>query len=345
MRSRLLVRQVISHHKVNNTAGFSRGLPFIVYKEERGPAFMKYEKLKQLSPLLRQAISFQPITSGFSGDRTFLVATSSEKLVLKLSDIRKYASLKRKASVLRKLKDRGVLCSEVMEIGMSAEQSCTFRIFPFIEGENARASIHRLTNEEQYEIGRRAGRDLSLIHTYHAPAHEAPWGEKVMAKHERYIHAYQSSGVAFSHDQFVLDFIQSHADAVKGRPHQFQHDDFHLGNILLQGNQYAGVIDFDQSDFGDPIHDFYKLSLFSREISIPFSAGQVDHYLSKQGTKDFWLLFSIYTAMSCFSSIVWTLSYDPGHVKDMVNRVDRILKDHKRFTQLQPVWYADWHHL
>ncbi|MEH7552987.1 aminoglycoside phosphotransferase family protein [Bacillus altitudinis] len=302
---------------------------------------MKHEKLKQLSPLLKQAISFQPMTSGFSGDRTFVVITPSEKLVLKLSDIQKYSSLKKKASIQQKLKNRGVICSEVMEVGVSAEQNCTFRIFPFIEGEIARASIHLLTEEEQYEIGRRAGRDLSIMHTCDAPFYAAPWDKKVLAKHERYVHAYQSSGVTFSHDQFVLDFIQSHADAVKGRPNQFQHDDFHLGNIIIQRHQYAGAIDFDQSDWGDPIHDFYKLSLFSRERSIPFSAGQLDAYISTQTTHDFWLLFSIYTAMSCFSSIVWTLSYDPGHVKDMVNRVERILSDHKRFTQLIPVWYVD----
>ncbi|AMB89790.1 kanamycin kinase [Bacillus altitudinis] len=302
---------------------------------------MKHEKLKQLSPLLKQAISFRPMTSGFSGDRTFLVTTPSEKLVLKLSDIQKYSSLKKKASIQQKLKNRGVICSEVMEVGVSAEQNCTFRIFPFIEGEIARASIHLLTEEEQYEIGRRAGRDLSIMHTFDAPFYAAPWDKKVLAKHERYVHAYQSSGVTFSHDQFVLDFIQSHADAVKGRPNQFQHDDFHLGNIIIQRHQYAGAIDFDQSDWGDPIHDFYKLSLFSRESSIPFSAGQLDAYLSTQVTRNFWLLFSIYTAMSCFSSIVWTLSYDPGHVKDMVNRVERILSDHNRFTQLIPVWYVD----
>ncbi|WP_232516940.1 hypothetical protein [Bacillus altitudinis] len=68
---------------------------------------MKHEKLKQLSPLLKQAISFRPMTSGFSGDRTFLVTTPSEKLVLKLSDIQKYSSLKKKASILQNLKKRG----------------------------------------------------------------------------------------------------------------------------------------------------------------------------------------------------------------------------------------------
>ncbi|PCK21559.1 kanamycin kinase [Bacillus pumilus] len=306
---------------------------------------MKNEELKRLSPLLRQAVSFQPMTSGFSGDRTFLVTTlSSEKLVLKLTDIHTYDSLKRKAPLLHKFKERGILCSEVIDIGLNDEQSCSFRLFPFIEGENARASIHLRTTEEQYEIGSRAGMDLSLMHSYPAPSSTKPWDERVMAKHERYVHAYHSSGVTFEHDQFVLGFIKSHADVIRGRPNRFQHDDFHLGNIIIQSNQYAGVIDFDQSDWGDPVHDFYKLSLFSRESSIPFSVGQLDRYLSTHVTNDFWLLFSIYTAMSFFSSIVWALTFDPAHVKDMVNRVNRMLIDHDRFNLLIPTWYTNWHH-
>ncbi|WP_284690894.1 hypothetical protein [Bacillus subtilis] len=36
---------------------------------------------------------------------------------------------------------------------MNTELNCTYRIFTFIEGENARAAIHLLTNKEQYEIG------------------------------------------------------------------------------------------------------------------------------------------------------------------------------------------------
>lgn len=306
---------------------------------------MEHEKLKRLSPLLTQAISFQPMTSGFSGNRTYLVTTSSsEKLVLKLSNLKTYSNFKRKASIQQKLKDRGLLCSEVMEIGMNKELNSTYRIFTFIEGENARAAIHLLTNKEQYEIGRRAGEALSFMHRSPAPSHVTSWYERVMAKHERYVHAYRSSGVTFTQDQFVLDFIKSHAEAVKARPNQFQHDDFHLGNIIIQEGEYAGVIDFDQSDWGDPVHDFYKLSLFSRENSIPFSAGQLDHYVSTQTTDDFWLLFSIYTAMSCFSSIVWTLFYDTEHVKDMVNRVERMLADHDHFHQLKPAWYSNWHH-
>ncbi|MFB8734554.1 hypothetical protein ACEQPO_13575 [Bacillus sp. SL00103] len=80
MRSRLLVLRVISHHNVNNTAGFLRGLPFSIYIKWKGVLLTwNMKKLKRLSPLLTQAISFQLMTSGFSGNRTYLVTTSSVK--------------------------------------------------------------------------------------------------------------------------------------------------------------------------------------------------------------------------------------------------------------------------
>lgn len=62
------------------------------------------------------------------------------------------------------------------------------------------------------------------------------------------------------------------------RPNRFQHDDFHPSNILVQSNSYAGTIDFNRYDWGDPFHDFFKIAYFSREISIPFSIGQIDGY-------------------------------------------------------------------
>ena len=175
---------------------------------------MEHEKLKQLSPLLTQA-SFQAMTSGFREIAPFWLQYHLVKSwCLSYQTFKRIRAIK-KSIISAEVKDRGILCSEVIEIGMSAELNCTYRIFSFIEGENARDSIHLLTNEEQYEIGRRAARELSLMHTCRAPSHVRPWDEKVMAKHERYVHAYQSSGVTFSNDQFVLDFIKSNVDAVK----------------------------------------------------------------------------------------------------------------------------------
>jgi aminoglycoside phosphotransferase (APT) family kinase protein len=69
-----------------------------------------------------------------------------------------------------------------------------------------------------------------------------------------------------------MEFIEKNERYIKNRPNLFQHDDFHAGNIIVKENRYAGVIDFNRYDWGDPIHEFYKLALFSREVSIPFQS-------------------------------------------------------------------------
>lgn len=77
----------------------------------------------------------------------------------------------------------------------------------------------------------------------------------------------KDKGIKIDNDDKVINYIESNAHYLKDRPNQFQHDDFHLENIILKDKKYAGVIDFNNYDWGDPFHDFVKVSLFSRETS------------------------------------------------------------------------------
>jgi aminoglycoside phosphotransferase (APT) family kinase protein len=126
---------------------------------------------------------------------------------------------------------------------------------------------------------------------------------------------------------------------IYNRPNFLQHDDFHVGNIIMNNKRYAGVIDFNRYDWGDPIHEFYKLAWFSTEVSISFSVGQIRGYYDNRVPKYFWRLYSLYVAMSIFPTIVWFLSTQPNRVDYMKNRVNAILKDHKYFELLKPKWY------
>ncbi|MCU0158365.1 aminoglycoside phosphotransferase family protein, partial [Bacillus safensis] len=198
----------------------------------------------------------------------------------------------------------------------------------------------QLTEEKQYAIGVSAGQDLRNMHKYPAPSHIEPWEDRVIKKHHRYLTAYRESGISLEGDEKVAQFIAKHIDIVKGRPNQFQHDDFHLGNIIVNDNKYAGVIDFNNFDWGDPIHDFYKVALFSRETSEAFSAGQINGYFDGNIPDDFWLLYSVYVAMSIFSSIMWVIKFDPGQMDEMIERLEYVLKDHHYFDQIEPQWYT-----
>lgn len=153
---------------------------------------------------------------------------------------------------------------------------------------------------------------------------------------------YFACGVRIKHDERIMKFIDEHLHLMKNRPNVFQHDDFHLGNMIVHNKQFVGVIDFDRFDWGDPIHDFLKIGIFSREDSIPFSIGQIKGYIhGLEPNDDFWQLYSLYLAMCVFSSVVWTVKTIPEQLDDMLNKIYTFLEDHDYFERIKPKWYEE----
>jgi aminoglycoside phosphotransferase (APT) family kinase protein len=214
-----------------------------------------------------------------------------------------------------------------------------YNIFSYIEGEDAKGTLPFLTEREQYKIGMEAGRDLSRMHLHQAPPTIKPWYERAMKKHYKYLEGYKTCGIKIKNDDKIIDFIEMNAHYLKNRPNQFQHDDFHLENIIVQDKHYIGVIDFNGYDWGDPLHDFVKVALFSREISIPYSVGQIHGYFNHNIPEDFWRLYSVYVAMVIFSTVVWTIKVSPVQLDKMIERIYNVLEDHKNFELLKPTWF------
>ncbi|APT48267.1 aminoglycoside phosphotransferase family protein [Bacillus safensis] len=302
---------------------------------------MNKTDLMQHIPLLKEAVSIDHIDKGYSRDEKWVMTTvSGEKYVLRFTDQDQYDKIKMQLELLSELRRHGVQCADPVNIGVLEAKQQVYYILSFIEGQEAKEIMSELTEEQQYAIGVSAGQDLRNMHKYPAPSHIEPWEDRVIKKHHRYLAAYRESSFSLEGDEKVAQFIAKHIDIVKGRPNQFQHDDFHLGNIIVNNDKYAGVIDFNNFDWGDPIHDFYKVALFSRETSEAFSAGQINGYFDGNIPDDFWLLYSVYVAMSIFSSIMWVIKFDPGQMDEMIERLENVLKEHDYFNQIEPQWYA-----
>ncbi|KQC05247.1 MAG: hypothetical protein APR53_08200 [Methanoculleus sp. SDB] len=104
---------------------------------------------------------------------------------------------------------------------------------------------------------------------------------------------------------------------------------------------------FRHHDWGDPIHDFVKLAYFSRAVSIPFAAGQIDGYTGGEVPASFWNKYALYAAMSIIPDVVWSHWYaetagSPEQVDYMWERVERVSRDHDGFTEDIPRWYRKY---
>lgn len=292
-------------------------------------------------PILKDCIAITRIHKGYSSDQKFVAQLfGGQTYLLKLFDLEDNAAKHAEFAVLRKMKELGVICSQPIEIGKLETLQSGYMILTFIEGNDAREELPQYTENEQFVIGVEAGKELLKMHQYKAPEHIPPWYERKVKKHRSYLEAYKACGVKVKEDKKVISFIEENLGIIKNRPNFFQHDDFHEGNIIVKDRQLAGVIDFNRFDWGDPIHDFLKIGMFSKETSVPFSIGQIAGYHgNKEPQEIFWRLYSLYLAMSVFSSVVCTLKIVPEEMNQMLNRIHGFLEDHLYFENLVPTWY------
>ncbi|ENQ3106977.1 aminoglycoside phosphotransferase family protein [Bacillus cereus] len=302
--------------------------------------------MENISQILQEKIDFlhcanriERLSKGYSPDEKYVVYSDDKKFLLRIGSLEGYERKKTEFQILQRMQEYHVKSPKPIEIGILEEMNFCYTIYSFIEGVDVKEALTVLTDQEQYKIGTEAGGQLFKMHLLEAPVNIKSWYEQAMQKHYRYLDAYKESGIKIENDQKVINFIEKNKYVLKGRPNRFQHDDFHLQNIIVDNNRYAGVIDFNNFDWGDPIHDFVKVSLFQRNESIPFSIGQIQGYFKHNVPEDFWMLYSIYAGMVIFSSVVWSLRFAPHQLDEMIGRLHNILEDHKGFEMKRPLWY------
>ncbi|HDR6285790.1 aminoglycoside phosphotransferase [Bacillus cereus] len=290
--------------------------------------------------IVKDAANIEEISKGFSPDKKYIITNANnEKYLFRTGDIKEYERKKIEFQILNEMVKRNVQAQRPIEIGILEEEGVCYSIFSYLEGEDAKKLLPTYSPKEQYDIGIEAGKDLAKMHTYEAPNNILPWYERAMKKHSKYVEAYKTCGINIKNDDKIIKFIEENEIYLKNRPNRFQHDDFHLENIIVRDGKYVGVVDFNGYDWGDPIHDFVKIALFARDISIPYSIGQIEGYFNRKIPEEFWKLYTVYVGMTVFSSVVWTLLAAPHMLDDMLERLTIVLEDHNNFELSKPIWF------
>ncbi|WP_157842720.1 aminoglycoside phosphotransferase family protein [Bacillus alkalisoli] len=285
-------------------------------------------------------ISVSEIKKGFSSDKKYVVTTKSKReFLVKLADAKEFTRKEKEFNVHVQAFNQNVKTNE--PIIFRKHNDYCLSVFSYIKGLDASEVLPRLSVEEQYNIGYSAGKELRKIHTI-KPNHSMNWYEERKSKYERYWSQYQDSNVRLEGMDKIHTFIMDNLSLIIGRPISIQHDDFQVNNIIIENNKYAGVIDFNRFDIGDPIHDFYKLGQFSREVSVPFSVGQIDGYYENNVPNHFWELYNLYIAMIIVPSIVWSVKVTPQLVDEMLIRLQNMINDQETFSSPIPKWYMDF---
>jgi aminoglycoside phosphotransferase (APT) family kinase protein len=239
--------------------------------------------------------------------------------------------------VLGRIHGLGVRTSDPVTFGMVEALDLCYMVLSYVDGEDASERLSLMPADEQYSVGVEAGRELLKMHKMNAPGNMEAWSIRRTSKYNRQLEAYRRCGVKLPEEVAIVAFIERNLQLLEGRPNRFQHDDFHPGNLLVHGGAYVAAIDFNRYDWGDPYHDFLKIAYFSREVSIPFSIGQIDGYFNGMIPENFWNLYALYSAMIMFGTITWTLQIMPAQLDSMMARIRTVLDDHLNFESAIPI--------
>ena len=278
-----------------------------------------------------------PIERRFSSEEKYEVTTDRSIYLLEFSPIKSFIRKKEEFELMKELYAIGVQCNKPIAIFKDDKLGKVYSILSFLPGYDARDNIAELSSAIQYEMGFHAGQDLKRITSLRSETNT--WKQRKWQKHENYLKEYFAQDFRFRDDEKVIGFIENNYDRLESSTDFFQHDDFHLGNIIINDKNYVGVIDFNNYDWGDPLHEFIKLEWLTWPICEEFSRGQVEEYFGKNKIDDDdCLLISVYIAMSIPSTIVWTLKFHPQTMTYIEKRLYSILDHYDYFENINPDW-------
>jgi aminoglycoside phosphotransferase (APT) family kinase protein len=302
---------------------------------------MQITKVREYIPPLRKATAVSKIHKGFSYDGKYHVYEGGDKpaYVLRTATFKQTERKRREFEMVSQIHGLGVRTSEPVAFGTVEALDLCYMVLRYVDGEDASEKLPLMTADEQYSLGVEAGQELLMMHEVEAPGNMETWSMRRIEKHNRQLTEYRRCGVKLPEEDAIIAFIKEQLPLLEGRPNRFQHDDFHPGNLLVHGSAYMAAIDFNRYDWGDPYHDFLKIAYFSREVSIPFSIGQIDGYFKGKIPENFWNLYALYSAMIMFGTITWTLQVVPAHLDSMMARIRTVLNDHRNFESAIPIWY------
>ncbi|MGM0834822.1 MAG: aminoglycoside phosphotransferase family protein [Bacillota bacterium] len=289
---------------------------------------------------LKNAKSIVELDKGFSLDKKYII---DNKYLLRLFPIEDVKHRRMEYDTIQALSAYSNFVPAGVDFNTLEELDKAYMILTFLPGEDAEVAMKGLTEKEQYHVGFIAGRELKKLHELEAPYDHEPWHILKKKKSDRYIEGLKKIDIDQQLKELLENYILKNEYFMKERPNRFQHDDFHPSNLVIHNKAFAGIIDFQRMDWGDPVHDLQKLGFFSKRVSVPYTKGVVDGYHEDGGvTQEFWELYCLYSAMHIVSAIVWGLKMGQEQYDVLYNYSMDVLRDHDNFSCLVPKWYDQY---
>ena len=246
---------------------------------------------------------YEPINKGWSEDKKYRIETSAgQRMLLRVSDIAEYERKKALHEMMERVAKLDIPMCLPLEFGTC--DGFVYSLQSWIDGEDLKTVLPRLTEAEQYALGLKAGEILRKIHGI--PVSEAcieywtamplkeDWATRFNRELDNAVRAYKASSLRFVGDAYVLDYIEKNRVLLNGRPRCLDFDDYNAMNMMY-ANGGVMIIDFERYNIGDPWEAFSDI-VWSVKYSHHFATGQIRAYFGGKPPEEFFKLLALYFA-------------------------------------------------
>ena len=285
----------------------------------------------------------EKIEKGWSDDSKYYIESmDGQKLLLRVSDISNFNKKKKEFEIVKMYAKLGFEMSKPVEFGICNDGKYAYMLLTWVEGKDLEQGLPELSEQEQYLLGRMAGKILKEIHSIKVLPEDLPHTTKAQKKLKQ-LESYENSNVRIKDDEIAIKYIKDNINKIWSVSPKYHHGDFHPGNLILTPNNTIGVIDFNRWEVGDPYEEFYKLQSFGTEVSIPYCIGQLDSYFDDNIPETFWEVLAVYVAHASLYSIKWAEKFGQEDIDNMVRICKKSFTHYDNFKLIIPLWYdATW---
>lgn len=285
-------------------------------------------------------VTKEPICKGWSNDRKYCVTDENgTRYLLRVSDGKEYDAKQNEFRMMQRVAKLGVKMCEPVAFGVCDEG--VYSVQTWIDGTDAEETIPHLSDAEQYDYGLEAGRILKRIHSIPAPAEQPDWEERFNRKLDNKIKKYLACPIQYEGGEAFIRYINENRRLLQGRTQTYQHGDYHIGNMMIDGDGRLRIIDFNRNDYGDPWEEFNRI-VWSAQASPLFASGMVNGYfeVEREVPLAFWRLLALYISGNTLSSVYWAIPFGEGEVRTMLAQAQDVLRWYDHMRSPVPTWYV-----
>ena len=282
-------------------------------------------------------ISIEPLLKGWSRDKKYIVIDNkNNKFLLRISSIELYDKKLKQFNLLKEVEKLNINASKPISFGKLNDEEI-YMLLTYLEGEDAETYVSKVSDEEAYNLGLKAGKILKKLQSIPITSDEKTWYEKYQEKMIRKIKVAKECMKEIINLDLLIDYVEKHIDIVKDRPQLFTHGDYHLGNLIVNNGE-IGVIDFDKNGIADPYDDF-KPFCWNVFINAYFETGFIDGYFDNNVPREFFEVLCLYAAEQLLSHLPWAMTFGEEEIKTAYKVMHAVMDWYDNFKLIIPKWY------